>query len=142
MTCPEIQDRLSAYLDGELTPEARLQVAEHIQTCAACQAELTLLERLEEALGALKAPVPLDLAERVLARLKPPRRPWWQNLALAASLVIGILLGGTVGRALYMQPVPRWFGTEIASLEAFQDFPEGSWGSLVVSYQTEEGNGA
>ena len=142
MTCPEIQDRLSAYLDGELAPEVRLQVAEHIQTCAACRAELSLLERLEEALGALKAPVPIDLTDLVLARLKPPRRPWWQNLAMAASLVIGILLGGTVGRALYIQPAPRGIDAEIASLEAFQDFPEGSWGSLVVSYQTEEGNGA
>jgi hypothetical protein len=32
-------------------------------------------------------------------------------------------------------------GAEVASLEVFHDFPQGSLGAVVASYQPEEGNG-
>jgi anti-sigma factor RsiW len=142
LECHRVTELLSAWLDGELEPEEGRRLSAHLQGCAACRRELSRLTALDAALGALKSPVPPDLTERVLARLPRPRRAWWQNLALAASLVLGIILGGTVARDFY--PLPQENGTtlEIASLEAFHDFPQGSLGTILASYQPEEGNGA
>jgi len=140
--CPGVTEQLSAYLDGELDEARRNAVAAHLQICAACRRELELLTALEGALGSLAAPAPPDLTARVLARLHRRRRPWWQNLALAASLVLGIILGGTVARDFYPRTTGNGASYEIASLDAFHDFPQGSLGTVLASYQGEEGNGS
>lgn len=140
--CLEVQDRLSAWLDGELAPEVMTQVERHLEGCAGCRQELALLTALDQALGDLTAPVPAGLPEKVRARLRRPSRRWWQNLALAASLVLGIFLGGTLARDFYSQPQPQsGVSAEVAGLEAFHDFPQGSMGMILASYQEDEGNG-
>ncbi len=150
--CLEVQDNLSAWLDGELAPEVMTQVERHLQSCAGCRRELALLTALDQALGAMPAPLPQGLPEKVRSRLKRPGRPWWQNLALAASLVLGIYLGGTLARDFYIQPQAasgsgaevaslEGSSTEVASLDAFHDFPQGSMGMILASYQEDEGNG-
>jgi hypothetical protein len=63
-------------------------------------------------------------------------------MALAASLIIGVILGGAIARDFYPTRVANGNGTELAALEDFHDFPQGSLGSVLVSYQAEEGNGA
>jgi len=141
LECQEVQEQLSAYLDGELDEARRGPVAAHLKGCAACRRELELVTALDLALGDLSAPAPPDLAGRVLARL-PRRRAWWQNLALAASLVLGIILGGTVARDFYPQSPGTGASYEMASLEAFHDFPQGSLGTALASYQAEESNGS
>jgi len=140
--CRQIKEQLSAYLDGELDEGQRHAVAAHLQTCPACRRELELLTALDGALGSLTAPAPPDLAGRVLARLPRRRRAWWQNLALAASLVLGIILGGTVARDFYPRTTENGAVYETASLDAFHDFPQGSLGTILASYQKEEGNGS
>jgi anti-sigma factor RsiW len=141
--CLEVQDNLSAWLDGELAPEVMTQVERHLEGCAGCRRELAQLEALEQALAGLSAPVPEGLPEKVVARLPRPPWRWWQNLALAASLALGIYLGGTLARDFYSPPQPpNGFSTEVANLEAFQDFPQGSIGMIVASYQGDEGYGS
>jgi anti-sigma factor RsiW len=141
--CLEVQDHLSTWLDGELAPEVMTQVERHLEGCAGCRRELARLEALEQALAGLSAPVPEGLPEKVLARLPQPRWRWWQNLALAASLALGIYLGGTLARNFYSPPQPaNGFSQEVASLEAFQDFPQGSMGMILASYQEDEGYGS
>ncbi len=146
LTCPEIQDKLSAWLDGELPPEVLALVDRHLDGCAACRRQLAQLEALDEALLGLSAPPAPDLAAKVKVRLRRPSRRGWQSLALAASLVIGILLGGTLARDFYpMAPVAQQengISTEVASLEEFHDFPQGSMGMILASYQVDEGNGS
>ncbi len=140
MDCRKTGELLSAYWDRELAADRRRQVEEHLQACASCRRELALLRRLDEALGAMAVPPPTQTAERVLARL-PRRRAWWQSLALAASLVLGIILGGTMARNFYLLPQEGGAGQETLALESFQDFPQGSWGSILASYQADESNG-
>ena len=85
---------------------------------------------------------PSGLAEKVAAQVRRPRRrPGWQSAALAACLVLGIALGGTLARGFYGAAAPSETGAEVASLEDFHDFPQGSLGAVVASYQPEEGNG-
>ncbi len=141
MKCPEVRDHLSAWLDGELTPEVGGLIDRHLESCVACSRELAQLEALDTALEALPLSAPPGLPEKVQARLKRPRRRWWQSMALAASLVLGIVLGGSLARDFYPAPQENPFGTEVASLEAFHDFPQGSMGMILASYQEDEGNG-
>jgi anti-sigma factor RsiW len=140
--CPEVQDQLSAWLDGELAPEVAAGVARHLENCDGCRRELAQLEALEQALGSLpEAALPPGLPEKVRARLPRPPRRGWQSLALAASLVLGILLGSAMGRDFYPLTQATGIEPEVASLDAFSDFPQGSMGMVLASYQGDEVNG-
>jgi len=48
MNCSEIQERLSAYHDGELPSDVAGQVTAHFAGCSTCAKELTSLEQLSE----------------------------------------------------------------------------------------------
>ena len=89
---------LHAYLDGELSPDERQAVANHLSQCATCRASLAeeraLLERASAVLGAarpLERPAPPF--EQVRRASKPS--PWRvrRSIAWAASIVLAIGLG-------------------------------------------------
>ena len=142
MECEAVQAQLSAWLDDELSEAAGAMLTAHLTRCAACREEWRKLKALDDALGNLAAPAPIGLAEKVAARVRRPRRrSGWQAAALAACLVLGIALGGTMARTFYGGATPNETGAEVASLEVFHDFPQGSLGAVVASYQPEEGNG-
>lgn len=144
MQCPEVQEHLSAWLDGEAPEELKAALAAHLADCPACRAELEAQERLDAALGGLEAPVPQGLAEKVRGRLPRPAFSWRKSLALAACLALGIFLGGTLTGSLYQAPTAlngNDNGNGVASLEVFQDFPQGSLGTA-VSYSLDEDSGA
>jgi anti-sigma factor RsiW len=140
MGCQEVRQQLSAWLDHELDTAASAALAAHLDSCEACRKQWRQLEALEAALGNLAAPEPPGLAEKVLARTRPPRR-WVQSVALAACLVLGIALGGSMARTFYAPAAPNGTGSETASLDVFQDFPQGSLGTIVASYQPDDNNG-
>jgi anti-sigma factor RsiW len=142
MDCQEVRGQLTAWLDAELDEAAEGALTAHMEGCEACRREWQKLTALEAALGHLAAPVPPGLAEKVLARIRPPRRrQWWQSMALAACLVLGIALGGGMARTFYAPAGFSHTEAEVASLEDFQDFPQGSLGTIVASYQPDDGNG-
>lgn len=141
MECHEVRQQLSAWLDHELAETTEAALAAHVAKCAACRREWLQLQALDAALDNLAAPVPPGLAEKVLARLQPSRRQWWQSIALAACLVLGIALGGTMTQLFYGSAAPNRTGSEMATLEVFHDFPQGSLGAVVASYQPDESNG-
>jgi anti-sigma factor RsiW len=142
MKCHEAQEHLSAWLDGELPEAAGAALTAHLERCETCRREWLQLRALDAALDNLAAPVPPGLAEKVAARVRrPQRRPGWQAAALAACLVLGIVLGGGMARSFHGTAAATGIGTEVASLEVFHDFPQGSLGTVVASYQPEAGNG-
>jgi anti-sigma factor RsiW len=142
MKCQEAQEHLSAWLDGELPEAMGAALTAHVEKCATCRREWLRLRALDAALDNLEAPVPPGLAERVAARVRrPQRRQGWQSAALAACLILGIALGGGLARSFHVRAAATGNGTEAASLEVFHDFPRGSLGTVVASYQPEEGNG-
>ncbi len=143
MECHEVQEQLSAWLDGELAEATGALLQAHLEQCAACRQEWRELTALDAALGSLTAPAPAGLAEKVVRRLRRPRRQkWLQSMALAACLVLGIALGGTMARSFYGPAAANETGTEVASLDVFHDFPQGSLGAVVASYQPDAGNGS
>jgi anti-sigma factor RsiW len=113
MECHEAKDLIGAFTDGELPEGDRRIVADHLEGCTECQAEL-------QALLALRAKVrlggtflaPKELAERISdaldaveeAPVNAPRmgRPtWWMPSALAASHVAALAIGGAVALAVF-----------------------------------------
>lgn len=58
MNCSEVQERLSAYYDGELADETRSNLDEHLGGCSECFRELTVFEKLSTMASALSTPVP------------------------------------------------------------------------------------
>lgn len=110
MRCRSVRKRLVALHDGEVTPSERVQLEEHLATCAECRSE-------HSRLGALPPPqlqIPADVGRRlwekvratpVLARVRqhvPSRgtpRPDWMSwlqgeagVSRAAVLAYGALL--------------------------------------------------
>jgi anti-sigma-K factor RskA len=97
----ELHDLAPVYAVGALSPAEREAFEEHLQTCAACRAEVESLRSIADLLAHAvpqHAP-PLNLRGRVLAAAAPPAArvrsrsvivPW---LLAAASLVLAAGLG-------------------------------------------------
>jgi anti-sigma factor RsiW len=142
MECRTIQEYFSAYLDGELPPAQAELVGRHLEICPRCRQEFEAWQRLWDALAAEPVPAPNDLAARVLARLPGRRQSWWRHLALAASLLLGIFLGGGLGLDLHQTILPHdTEGTDLA-WEGFEATPTNSLDAMLASYDLENGNGS
>ncbi|MEJ2092036.1 MAG: zf-HC2 domain-containing protein [Syntrophobacterales bacterium] len=140
MKCTEVQEHLSAWLDGEVPEELRPRLADHLAACPVCQAELAALERLDASLAELEAPpASRALAAGVLRRLPRPTPSWVRSLALAACLVLGIFIGSSLTGTLYKGIQPT--NGNLTQLEIFQAYPQGSVGGAFF-YQGEEDNSA
>ncbi len=109
-TCLEVQEWVSARLDGEATPDEAATVEDHLKSCGVCLREANKLSVLKAlvAQGLESAPVPHPppmFAARVAANIRPVR--WlsfaWPALAAAtaASLAfVWFLASGSVNQEL------------------------------------------
>lgn len=107
-----VQERLSSYLDGDLSPEERAEVQAHLDGCDECREELELLKVTLDALHDLPVlAAPDGFADAVLERIpdgvaaagedavvvplkrKGPGALVWAPIAMAAAacLVIGVV---------------------------------------------------
>jgi anti-sigma factor RsiW len=115
--------RLSAYLDGELAPGARLAVERHLGRCVRCAARLHDLGRLREALRSLPRSAPPEdgwtrlrdeMAGPPPGRARPSWRPVlarrWVPVAATAALL------AAVGGSLYLASAPAPPRGSLASL--------------------------
>jgi len=85
--CSSVQE-LSAHLDGELSPPARVALEAHLTSCPSCRARLDELRALGIALrrrfeAQAEAADLSGFTERVLARLSPHRPPLGERLSVA-----------------------------------------------------------
>jgi anti-sigma factor (TIGR02949 family) len=143
MECRKIQECFSAYLDGELAQAQAELVARHLQVCPRCQQEYQAWQRLWESLAAEPVQAPTDLTARVLARLPGNRpQPWWRHLALAASLLIGIFLGGRLGFDLHQTILPPQTETMQLAWEGFEATPANSLDAMLASHELDNGSGS
>jgi hypothetical protein len=116
MTTDAFADRLSDYIDDEVTGAERAAIDAHLATCADCSAIVEELRSVvEHAASLADVPPRGDLWPGVAARLSPPARPsgLWLFRRLvsarrfsftlpqlaAASLAIMVLSGGVVWMA-------------------------------------------
>jgi anti-sigma factor RsiW len=105
MSCERPSSQLYRYLDGELTPPAAHEMAQHLRTCHACQAEVAAHRRLQELLRTTppEDEVPERLWPAIRQRLvqevqtpapRPARRPrhrlWLSLGSCAACLLVAL----------------------------------------------------
>ena len=90
-------ERLSAYLDGELSAVEQRQVSDHVVRCAECRAELHDLDKARTAIRSLpgvdtgqldQIPAPAPFRRRRVAYAGAI------GIAAAAALFVGLSLGG------------------------------------------------
>lgn len=117
MSCEEIQQELSLYLDDELTLSARAATDEHLHVCPVCRAELAELRLMTRGLSQLARPVAppqlissisdalmieaaarlrqpqLPLSVRLAAWLRPHLMPYAVGSLASILLFIGMLAG-------------------------------------------------
>ncbi|HZV67808.1 MAG TPA: anti-sigma factor [Telluria sp.] len=89
MDCTQARGLLPAYLDNELDAANAVQLALHLATCPACQAQaerlLALRATLKEHATHYTAPAALRASLRKALRAAAPRRRPWASLAWAWS---------------------------------------------------------
>jgi anti-sigma-K factor RskA len=86
----DVIELLPAYALGSLDEEEAIQVAEHLDTCPGCRAELLSYQAVaaQLALAAPDAIPPARLKQQILRQLQTPRlepaiephRSWWQRI--------------------------------------------------------------
>ncbi len=124
---------LSTYLDRQTTVAERARVESHLQTCAACRAELESLRRTVAVLAAMpRVPVPraFTLSEAQVGLRRQAARPSWYGgllrglgavTALALVVVVTATLvsrpGWTPG-ALTARQAPEQVPTQMVAMEA------------------------
>ena len=111
----EFTDRLSDYLDDELSANERQSVDRHLRECEACRRTLDELTRVVASARALPPrPPSTDLWSGIAARMNTPQpahrmRAWRISFTLpqlaAASLLLAALSGGLVWFAARPEPV-------------------------------------
>ncbi len=114
--CPCAMD-LPAYVRGQLTPEDRARLEEHLKACPACA---TQAEEFRDILARLAptgdlAPASRDLAPSILAQIpasawKPARRPILFPMLLRVAALLALLLG--VGVLMRDRPTPAAASSE------------------------------
>jgi len=90
--CELIREKLSAYLDGELTHQESQKVRAHLGDCAQCRAVYEDFARLREQVGRLEFPQPPEEEwSRVMANLafKTTRGAGWLLWIGGAALLLG-----------------------------------------------------
>jgi anti-sigma factor RsiW len=109
LNCPETQQLLHAYVDGELDLMKSLEIEQHLQGCPACAQAHKALEAVRATVkgGALYFEPPSDLRDRIQAAVRRAGRPRpavrlprWRGPAVAAALVFVVLAGWSLIRFL------------------------------------------
>jgi predicted anti-sigma-YlaC factor YlaD len=108
MTCQELDERLDAWVDGELDARAAAEVEAHLAGCALCQARERRLRQLLAHAASLPRSItpPRDLWPDIARRIGRERtwswaagrpQPW--ALAVAATVLVGLVAVLWTGRA-------------------------------------------
>ena len=103
MSCPQFQDLIHGYLDGELDLLRSLEVEKHLPTCETCMRTFQNQQAMREAIrgGSLYHASPPQLRQSVLSAIRheagEPMRihrgggaGWWIGLAAAILIAAGL----------------------------------------------------
>ncbi|MCI0680969.1 MAG: hypothetical protein L0Y71_02595 [Gemmataceae bacterium] len=109
MNCEHCQEQLLHYLYDVVEPEERAQLAQHLESCAPCQAardalraqQDLLAEAAKESFAEVSFQVPAETPKRFAEPTQAlPRRQRgfsWVRVAVAASIFVFVFGGGTMG---------------------------------------------
>ena len=149
MKCQEIQKRFSAYLDGELDENQRKIIQSHLRGCTTCQEALNILAETWNLLDTLPKPEPVPyFYTRLKARMasEDTKKTGWTErilvpISATAAIVLGILVGSTVGRngnGVTMASSSEENVISSVYIDTFDDFPAASLGETYFTLAQEE----
>jgi len=163
MKCPQVQKRLSAFQDGELTPQEHDSVSDHLESCPACRERHEEMEEVWQALGDLKEIPPEpgfygQLVKKINdspANRFPAGFQWVSQFfssswATSTILIAGILFGAFFGNFLVRsnlfpfqqnQAAHSQAAIEAFSLKAFDPMPPGTLGDKYMQVATYREDG-
>jgi len=157
--CGRIQEKLTAYADGQLNPKERETVEEHLRVCPACRESALQAQRLSNLLVSVPAlPVPTDLTAQIQAavrnrsaRSKIHRMPaimvWWREasvpLRAAASFILVVTFAlGTLMSLKITQATSRPLEPVVDyGLNSFAGAPDGSLEQAYLDLLTTSNGG-
>src|SRR5215467_15238952 len=94
MQCEDVQDLVSALVDGENIGERHEAAAIHIASCPKCTAMVDDYRRIRQQLASGYEPGPADLADKIQARIATGKlstynsRPGWLDLMQRAAIIL------------------------------------------------------
>jgi anti-sigma factor RsiW len=127
MICFGDEDRIHAYLDGELSPTEEVRFKDHLDSCVACQEQLAQARSVFAMLEALQPePVPQGFAREVVAGVPQRSSVALGNWILLAQVVasLGLLAAAyptlsTWYRQTVVSFAPGWLSRQLAVLAAW-----------------------
>lgn len=150
MNCRQLRKRLVAYQDGELGPEEKALVSEHLQSCPSCRSIYTEMEDVWQSLDMVPEIEPSPefyehLSQKIHVPAKQHHRLWpsWfleffpSPAATFAILLIGLSLGIFLGNyiaadgqlAFSSQTARNEAAPRLDYLRAFAPAPPGTIGN-------------
>ena len=104
MECQQIQERLSAYLEGSLPPAEKALIEQHLKPCQRCQEALADLRKtIEVVQGLPEVEPPAWLTQRVMARVRSeaaPRKTIWERLFYPIPVKLPLEAAGVIAIAV------------------------------------------
>ncbi len=150
--------KLSAFLDGEVSDEERIEISKHIKSCDHCQKELESLSHVSDSLDLIEEiQVPpyflVHLKQRIAEQesrkvIQSPFVTWARRVAVpvgaAALIIFSLFLGDYMGKAIYQSRIEDLtrLDTEFAELlcvNSLEDFSEGSLNNVYYNLVSREG---
>jgi anti-sigma factor RsiW len=106
MTCRSIQQKLSSYVDGELSGFEMLDVRSHLSGCAACRSEAEELRALKGLLGNMTEAGPDSDFHTQLNKVvfESPRTPAYRPVSLAVICCVAFATTLILGLAGFRTP--------------------------------------
>ena len=153
MKCQQVQRRLSAFLDGELSEKQASRIAVHVSGCPHCRKEVESMTTAWEQVGEMQEVDPsphfwIKLNARIVQveerRFSPEKvRGFLDRLLVPATVVAASVVGLWIGGALY--DVQRTDEPEVWEqvttslyLDMLDDFPAHSIGSDYVQLLSDQ----
>jgi len=123
VTCEEVRELLSLYIDGNLDPSTREALEKHIESCAECEAELAGLRQTVEILRSLEeVEVPETFRSSLMEKVRevePARAPGLKSrfakmfstgprralVLAAAALILVVAVNSGMGTLQFGEPL-------------------------------------
>ena len=142
MNCDYCKDKLSAFIDNELSPEERLLMEGHLKTCTSCAREAETLNQLGVLFGSIpeETPSPAFVQTTVNKAAVIPRHSLWNKFFLNPAISF-------VRSAVAFVFAPDGYGAggrkNLSShgyLRTFDDSPPGSFADVYLTVIQGGGN--
>jgi anti-sigma factor RsiW len=115
MECKDIREIISAYVDGEASPEEAREVRGHLGTCARCRSAEQRMRALGVGVARMEGDIPPEFRDRLFARMEkedllPKRRSIfvfsvrWAAVPLAAAAMLALYV-------MYSREFPKEFSS-------------------------------